>query len=200
MLYAIVGDGHDAGNAQDRTNNDRGKIIRITPDGDVPATNPFGDRVWALGSAIVRVRVRPRDRCAVGDGERPLVQRRGEPDPPRRQLRLGPLGGLRGRLAGEHEPRRPRPIRPASVYADPIGITGIAFCDRCGLGGASNGAAFHGSVNDGRVARLILNRTRTGIARRGIVLDHSATLSFEVGPRRRIYFSDFDGIYMLVRT
>jgi hypothetical protein len=86
------------------------------------------------------------------------------------------------------------------VYADPIGITGIAFCDRCGLGGTSDGAAFHGSVNDGRVARLILNRTRTGIARRSIVLDHTATLSFEVGPRRRIYFSDFDGIYVLVRT
>jgi glucose/arabinose dehydrogenase len=49
MLYAIVGDAHDSTNAQDTANEDRGKIIRIEPDGDVPSDNPFGDRVWAFG-------------------------------------------------------------------------------------------------------------------------------------------------------
>ena len=49
MLYAIVGDAHDSSNAQDTSDEDRGKIIRIEPDGDVPSDNPFGDRVWAFG-------------------------------------------------------------------------------------------------------------------------------------------------------
>jgi len=49
MLYAIVGDAHDSSNAQDTTNEDRGKIIRIEPNGNVPSDNPFGNRVWAFG-------------------------------------------------------------------------------------------------------------------------------------------------------
>ncbi|HEU5224852.1 MAG TPA: PQQ-dependent sugar dehydrogenase, partial [Actinomycetota bacterium] len=49
MLYAIVGDAHDSSNAQDITDEDRGKIIRIEPDGGVPSDNPFGNRVWVFG-------------------------------------------------------------------------------------------------------------------------------------------------------
>ena len=30
MLYAFMGDGHDSSNAQDLTNNDRGKLLRMT--------------------------------------------------------------------------------------------------------------------------------------------------------------------------
>lgn len=201
MLYAIVGDGHDAANAQDRSSNDRGKIIRITPDGDVPATNPFGDRVWAFG-------IRNSFGFAFDPETGALWETENGPscnDEVNRIRRGGNYGwGPSADCAGASPQNTnrdgPRPIRPRSVYPDPIGITGIAFCDRCGLGGESNGAAFHGSVNDGRVERLILNRKRTGIVRRGVVLDHSVTLSFEVGPRRRVYFSDFDGIYLLVRT
>jgi quinoprotein glucose dehydrogenase len=49
MLYAIVGDGHDATNAQDLTRNDRGKILRMTSDGEVPGTNPRASRMFAFG-------------------------------------------------------------------------------------------------------------------------------------------------------
>jgi glucose/arabinose dehydrogenase len=48
-LYAIVGDAHDAANAQDLSDEDRGKIIRLLPNGGVPGTNPFEDRIWAYG-------------------------------------------------------------------------------------------------------------------------------------------------------
>ena len=48
-LYAIVGDGHDAGNAQDLTKNLRGKMLRLNPDGSVPATNP------TIGGARTRI-------------------------------------------------------------------------------------------------------------------------------------------------
>jgi glucose/arabinose dehydrogenase len=202
MLYAIVGDGHDAANAQDRSDNDRGKILRIDPDGEVPATNPFGDRIWAFG-------IRNSFGFAFDPETGALWETENGPacnDEINRIRRggnygWGPSAGCSGASPGNTNRDGPRPIRPKDVYVDPIGITGLAFCDRCGLGGRSNGAAFHGAVNDGRVTRLVLNRRRTGIARRTIVLDHgSATLSFEVGPRRAIYFSDFGGVYRLVRT
>ena len=48
-LYATVGDAGETGNAQDR-GSQNGKILRMNPDGSVPADNPFkGSRVWSLG-------------------------------------------------------------------------------------------------------------------------------------------------------
>ena len=44
-----VGDAGDTSNAQDR-GSQNGKILRMNPDGSVPADNPFsGSRVWSLG-------------------------------------------------------------------------------------------------------------------------------------------------------
>jgi glucose/arabinose dehydrogenase len=201
MLYAIVGEGHDAANAQDRSDNDRGKIIRIDPDGDVPSTNPFGDRIWAFGirnsfgfafdpetEALWETENGPRCNDEVN-----RIRRGGN-------YGWGPSAVCEGSSPGNTNQDGPNPIRPKSVYEDAIGITGIAFCEGCRLGASSEGAAFHGAVNDGRVTALTLNRRRTGIRRRAIVYDHpQGTLSFEVGPDGRLYFSDFDGIYRLVR-
>ena len=48
-LYATVGDAGDTSNAQNR-GSQNGKILRMDPDGSVPADNPFrGSRVWSLG-------------------------------------------------------------------------------------------------------------------------------------------------------
>jgi glucose/arabinose dehydrogenase len=54
MLYASVG---DAGASEDAQNRDSlaGKILRLTPDGDVPDDNPFpGSPVWSLGHRNVQ--------------------------------------------------------------------------------------------------------------------------------------------------
>ncbi|MFJ6531290.1 PQQ-dependent sugar dehydrogenase [Microbacterium sp. NPDC091662] len=49
MLYVAVGDAGDREAAQDRDSL-AGKILRITPDGDVPEDNPFsGSPVYSLG-------------------------------------------------------------------------------------------------------------------------------------------------------
>ncbi|KQO62438.1 glucose dehydrogenase [Curtobacterium sp. Leaf261] len=54
MLYASVGDAGDGDDAQDRSSL-AGKILRMTPDGDVPADNPFDDSlVWSLGHRNVQ--------------------------------------------------------------------------------------------------------------------------------------------------
>ena len=49
MLYAAAGDGQDPDQAQDLTNLG-GKVLRLQPDGGVPADNPFaGSYVWSYG-------------------------------------------------------------------------------------------------------------------------------------------------------
>jgi hypothetical protein len=80
-----------------------------------------------------------------------------------------------------------------------VGVTGLAFCDACGLGAAFNGDLVVGAVNDGRIRRFDLNAARTGFdAGPLLVLDRPGpVLSMEVAPNGRIYFSDFDAIYRL---
>lgn len=201
MLYAVVGEGHNAANAQDRSNNDRGKILRMLPGGGVPDSNPFDNRIWAYGI-----------RNSFGFAFDPQTDRLWETDngpncnDEINRIRRGgnygwgPTASCEGSSPGNTNQDGPNPIRPRVFYDNTNGITGIAFCSACGLGGASNGAAFHGAVNDGRITRLILNRARTNILRQTIVYDHpQGTLSLEVGPGGAIYFSDFDGIYRLTR-
>ena len=48
MLYVATGDGQNPQWAQD-TANLAGKVLRIAPDGTVPADNPFGNAVWSYG-------------------------------------------------------------------------------------------------------------------------------------------------------
>jgi glucose/arabinose dehydrogenase len=49
MLYATVGDAGSGDRAQDPASLN-GKILRMTPEGTVPAGNPFGDSlVWSMG-------------------------------------------------------------------------------------------------------------------------------------------------------
>jgi hypothetical protein len=82
---------------------------------------------------------------------------------------------------------------------DPVGLTGLAFCHSCGLGGAFHGDLFVGAVNDGRIRRFDLNGTRSGFdAGPLLVLDRPGpVLSLEVGPNGRIFYSDFEAIYRL---
>jgi glucose/arabinose dehydrogenase len=54
MLYATTGDANNPSAAQDR-NSLSGKILRLTPDGGIPAGNPFpGSPVWSLGHRNVQ--------------------------------------------------------------------------------------------------------------------------------------------------
>jgi glucose/arabinose dehydrogenase len=53
-LYAGVGETGDSSLAQDRSSQN-GKILRMNPDGSVPADNPFrGSRVWSYGHRNVQ--------------------------------------------------------------------------------------------------------------------------------------------------
>lgn len=48
LLYASTGDGEVGTRAQSRSSLG-GKVLRLTPDGDVPAGNPFSNYTWSMG-------------------------------------------------------------------------------------------------------------------------------------------------------
>jgi len=202
MLYAIVGDAHDSSNAQVTANDDRGKIIRVEPNGNVPGDNPFGNRVWAFG-------IRNSFGFAFDPQTDELWETENGPSCNDEINRIrggenygwGPSETCAGASPGNTNQDGPNPILPELFYPSPIGVTGVAFCDGCGLGAQSEGAAFSGAVNNGQVTRIVFTAQRTAIAGHTVVLDHGgSTLSYEIGPAGRIFFSDFDGINKLVRV
>jgi glucose/arabinose dehydrogenase len=48
FLFIAAGDAHSSGNAQNLSNLN-GKILRINPDGTIPADNPFHNAIWSYG-------------------------------------------------------------------------------------------------------------------------------------------------------
>lgn len=48
LLYASTGDGEVGSRAQS-TSSLGGKVLRLTPDGEVPPDNPFGNYTWSMG-------------------------------------------------------------------------------------------------------------------------------------------------------
>ena len=202
MLYAIVGDAHDSSNAQDLTDEDRGKIIRLTPDGEIPDDNPLDGRLYAYGirnSFGFAFDPQTDDLWETENG--PSCNDEVNPILPGRNHGWGPNETCAGDAPGNTNQDGPNPVLPALFYRGTIGITGIAFCEGCRLGAASEGTAFFGAINNGEITRISFNGPRDAITDDGVVLDHgSGTISFEASPNGRIFFSDFGGIYKLVQV
>jgi aldose sugar dehydrogenase len=196
-LYVVIGDNTSPRNSQDLSANLRGKILRINPNGSIPGRNPFGSKIWAYGL-----------RNSIGFAFDPETGRLWEQDngpecndEVNRIRRGGNFGWGPKQNCPHTNNSGPRPrIKPRYTFADTKGLTGVAFCSSCGLGGGFGGDLFVGAVNDGIIRRFDLNARRTdfngGPTR---VLDRNGVvLSLEVGPSGRIYFSDFGAIYRLV--
>jgi aldose sugar dehydrogenase len=202
MLYAIVGDGHEASNSQDLSRNDRGKILRMTPDGGIPGTNPRNSRMFAYGirnsfgfAFDPRTdRLWETENGPACNDELNLI-RKG------RNYGWGPSATCKGGAPLNTNQDGPKPVRPEYLYGQTIGITGIAFCEECHLGSRNDGRAFLGAVKDGRIRRITLDARRNDVRRHRVVYDHDAgVLSIEAGPGGALYFSDFVAVYRVVRT
>jgi glucose/arabinose dehydrogenase len=201
-LYAIVGEGHRASNSQDLS-NPRGKILRMTPQGDRPADNPIRhSKIFAFGI-----------RNSFGFDFDPVTEDLWETENgPEcndevnhiahggKNFGWGPresCGSLPAPRDTNNSGPKPR-VMPELWFTATIGITGVTFCDGCGLTG-SEGDMFFGDVNFGQIRRVPLNAGRDSVAGRGsVVFDTGSVLSVETGPDGAIYFSDFSGIYQLV--
>ncbi len=202
MLYAVVGEGHQPRNAQDTTHNDRGKVLRMKPNGRVPRTNPFGNRIYSHGL-----------RNSFGFAFDPETGRLWETENgPSCNDEINRIVKGRNYGWGPHEtcagtaPRNTNqdgrhPALPKLWYTPTIAPTGAAFCDGCRLGKRSDGALFFGAHNTGQIRRVRLNAKRTDVRGQGVVYTSGAgILSVEAAPGGRLYFSDDTGIYRLARS
>ncbi len=195
-LYVVIGDNAVSANSQDRTGNLRGKILRLNADGSVPANNPSGKRIWAYG-------IRNSIGFAFDPQNGRLWESENGPscnDEINRIVRGGNHGWGPSESCPNTNNSGPTPrILPKYTFVSTVGLTGLAFCDACGLGAGFDGDLLVGAVNDGIIRRFDLNAGRTGFdAGPLLVLDRPGpVLSLEVAPNGRIYFSDFGAIYRL---
>ena len=201
-LYVFIGDGHNDANAQDRTANLRGKMLRMDPDGSIPATNPFkGSRIWCLRRPqLVRVHVRPPDRSLVGDRERPRVQRRDQPARQARELRVGgeqSCGSLPTPRDTNNSGPKPRHMPKLVVHGHDDRITGQRVLRRLRTRGAVRGQdVLRVRERQRRTARGGAERGAHGRKRSVVVVFNSpggSIYSMERAPNGRIYFSDCIG-------
>lgn len=195
-LYIVIGDNAQPANSQDRSSNLRGKILRLNADGSIPATNPFGSRIWAYG-------IRNSIGLAFDPQNGRLWESENGPgcnDEVNRIVKGGNHGWGPNASCPNTNNSGPKPrIRPKHTFPTPFGLTGLAFCDGCGLGAGFNGDLLVGAVNDGRIRRFDLNATRSGFDAGPLLVSDrpGPVLSLEVGPNGRIFFSDFEAIYRL---
>jgi glucose/arabinose dehydrogenase len=200
-LYVVVGENNSPPLAQD-LDTTAGKMLRLNPDGKVPSDNP------RPGSPIIGYGIRnsfgftfdpetgrlwETDNGPECNDEINLVSR----------LRLENFGwGPSGRCsAPPPAPRNtnqdgPDPVMPKLFLRTPLGLTGAAFCNGCGL--SSPGQLFFGDWNAGTIHRATLTSARTGIASQAPFYDAAYVLSLETpldgGP---IYFSTTTNIFRL---
>ncbi len=200
-LYVVVGDAHDSGNAQDLTSNLRGKILRLNRDGTGAAGNPRG-RIWSFGHRNSfgftfdpkTDRLWQTENGPSCNDEINLIVKGGN-------FGWGPRQNCTGTAPQDTNNSGPRPRRLPKIYfANPIGITGVAFCISCGLGPRIAGDLVFGDVNSGSIRAMDMNAGRTGPSHGTRILLATGTggiHSVEVGPKHRIYFSGANGIYRL---
>jgi len=200
-LYVMIGDGHKSVNAQDRSNNYRGKILRLDPDGRAAAGNPFGSRIWSYGH-----------RNSFGFTFDPVTHRMWETENGPEctdEINLIVKGGNYGwgpkescslpKPGGTNNSGPTRRHGPKWFTASTIGITGAAFCHGCGIG-SLRGQLIFGDVNTASLRAIHLNAARTGFSSKARVIATglNGVHSVEVSPTGHIYFSGPNGIYRLV--
>ena len=200
-LYVVIGDGHHSPNAQDRSNNFRGKILRLDPDGTGAKGNPFGSRIWSYGH-----------RNSYGFTFDPVTHRLWETENGPEctdEINLivkganfgwGPKETCSTPKPGGTNNSGPRPRhQPKWFTGSTIGITGAAFCHGCGIRSLGGQLVF-GDVDTGSLRAIHLNARRTAFSSKARVIASglNGVHSVEVSPTGRIYFSGPNGIYRLV--
>jgi glucose/arabinose dehydrogenase len=197
FLYAVTGDAGDPSRSQN-TGSNAGKILRLTRSGKVPGGNPFaGEYAFSYGH-----------RNSFGFTFDPQTDRvwqtenGPECDDEVNHARAGMNYGWgpSSDCPGTSE-SGPSPVQPETVWNPVVAPTGAAFCDGCQLGRLSRGRLLVGSWNDSRIRRLTLDSDRNDVVSRGLLYDNAAgVLAVESRPNGRVFFSDPNGIYRLVRV
>ena len=200
MLYAMVGDGENAGSAQN-TDLTSGKILRLTDRGKPAPGNPFRTPIFAYGFRNgFGFDFDPQTGLLWDTDNGPACN--DEIDLVQSGLNYG--WGSHGNCTQPPEPPAntnqdgPNPVFPLAYYTPPIAVTGAAFCSGCGLPD-SDGTLFVGAFNTGELRRYVLTPDRLGIASEEVVYTHGgAIIGLEQAPDGTLYFSTGDGIWRLI--
>jgi len=202
-LYVFIGDGHASTNAQNLSaGNLRGKLLRINPDGSVPSDNPIGgSKVFSFGHRNSYGFTFDRATGSIWETEngpecndeinRPVAGG---------NYSWGSNETCSGSAPGNTNDSGPQPRhQPEWFTGPPIGITGDAFCDGCGVAGLS-GKLLVGANNDGILRIFRLNAGRDAIVggpTQPFTSPDGTIYSMEVGPTGTVYFSTYRAIYRL---
>jgi glucose/arabinose dehydrogenase len=205
-LYVVIGEAFVPSNAQDLSNV-KGKILRMTPTGEIPADNPFpGKYIYAYGIRnSFGLAFDPTTGALWGTEAGPSCN-----DELNRYRRGGNHGWGSEETCSTSDLKAPYNtnqsgpdpiILPKAWYTPVITPTGVVFCERCRLGHRRDGRLYFGSWNDDRIREVVLSDTRRRVVEQRVVLYHGrSVLSMERAPDGTIYFSDSGGIHRLVRA
>jgi glucose/arabinose dehydrogenase len=196
-LYVVTGDGDESQRAQQIMGRN-GKVLRMTPAGGIPGSNPFpGSYTYSFGH-------RNSFGLAFDPIEGFLWETENGPECKDELNRI-----RRGRNYGwgpasscpNTNASGPSPVAPERRWTPPISPTGAAFCVGCGLGSTVNRDLLMGSFNDRRIRRFDLSADRQRVVGASVLYVHPLpVLGVESGPDGAIYFSDARGIYRLVKA
>lgn len=201
-LYVVIGENDDPSNAQN-LGSLAGKVLRLNPDGTVPADNP------RAGSPVIGYGIRNSFGFTFDPDTGHLWATENGPEcndevnlVPRHQLTNFGWGPSQSCDSPPPVPRNtnrdgPDPVMPRFFFSLPPALTGAAFCNGCGL--SSGGRLFIGDYNEGRIHRATLAPDRRDIASEATFYDHpdpvlSVETPAEGGP---LYFSSPTNIFRL---
>jgi glucose/arabinose dehydrogenase len=201
-LWVSTGDGEVPANSQDPATI-KGKILRMTLTGGVPAGNPTpGSVVFATGIRNVfgfnfdrkTGLLWAADNGPECNDEINLIEAGGNYGwGPTETCSTPPAPPINTNRDG------PSPRLPQFWYSPPDGPTGAVFCSKCGIA-ALEGNLVYGGWLVSQLRALTLDGTRRKISGQSLVYTHQPAgnmLSVETGPDGWIYFSDMWGIYRL---
>jgi glucose/arabinose dehydrogenase len=180
MLYAVTGEAHDGGLAQDPASIG-GKVLRLSPDGTIPPDNPFGpdDPVYALG-------IRNSFGLCVDPSSGALWETENGPDRDDEVNRIeaGANYGWPTQLGAGGAPEF---SDPALVFPDVIVPTGCAVS-------SVDGALYFGDYGGGALHRAVPTRSG-GLANERVVFRAGSGITdVAQGPDGSLYLATTDAI------
>ncbi len=200
-LYAVVGEGHSSGNAQDLSNN-AGKVLRMTRLGKAPKDNPFsGKLIFAYGLRnSFGFTFDPQTGLLWETENGPECNDEVNLEQSGENHAWGPNETCSGQAPQNTNQDGPDPrIMPLAYFPTTIAPTGAAFCDGCGLTNA-DGDLFFGAYNTGEIRQVRLTQNRMGISSLFVAYrNNESILSMQAAPDGTIYFSTPTAIYQLVQ-
>jgi len=190
-LYVSVGEAHEPSEAQDRSSR-LGKILRLNPNGSVPEGNPFDNAVWSYGH-------RNPFGLAHKPGTRQIYSSENGPscDDEVNKIVKGKNYGWGPNYDCGSAGVGPNPKGPMVRYENIIVPTDMWWYR--GRLKSLSGSLYMGDYGNGRLHRLVMNKSGTNVTADRIIHDGDAGITdVAKGPGGWLYFMTSSGMFRIV--